>query len=88
MVGRCFAQHLTKKRKTLEPHGIPPGRLGVLRKLRGLEMLADMGGVEGFGGFAGAVFHVAFGKIGELRCLLAVAKAGETALKWNTAAFG
>jgi hypothetical protein len=76
-------QHFTKKNGHSNRHGIPPGWSGVLRKLWGLEMLADMGGVEGFGGFVGAGIFFAFGKIGQLGWLLAVAKAGETALEWH-----
>ena len=51
-------------------------------------MLADVGGAEGFGGFAGAGIFFAFGKIGELCRLLTVATAGETALERHTAAIG
>ena len=60
----------------------------MLRKLWGLEMFAEGGGKEGLRGFVGAGICFAFGKIGQLRWLLAVATAGEAALERRTATLG
>ena len=85
---KCRFAAFHQKQEHSNRLGIPPGWLGVLRKLWGLEMPADNGGVEGFGGFAGAGIRFAFGKIGELCGLLAEATASETALERYATAVG
>lgn len=80
-IGKSCFTTFCQKRNTLGPPRLLPGWSTVLRKFWWLEMPADWGGVEGFGGLVGAVVFFAFGKIGKLRWLLAVAAARETALE-------
>lgn len=51
-------------------------------------MPADLDGVEDFDGLVGAGVFFAFGKIWQLRWLLTVATAWETALKRGTTTLG